>query len=105
MANVATLRGDNPRRQDRGPTWIHTWAALQPTEAERKMEPRVVASNGDEVVVLWSQRGLSPGGERFDGPVLGLYTVHNGKLARAQMFYFDTPASVEFLARAGSRAA
>ena len=82
------------------PTWIHTWAPLQPTAAERSMEPRVVAASGDEVVVLWRQRGLSPSGERFDGPVLALYRVHDGKLARAQMFYYDTPALVEFLARA-----
>lgn len=68
------------------------------------MEPRVIASSGDEVVVLWRQRGLSPDGERFDGPVLGLYRVQDGKLARAQMFYFDTPALVEFLARAGRAA-
>jgi ketosteroid isomerase-like protein len=85
------------------PTWIHTWAPLQPTEAERSMEPRVVASKRDEVVVLWRQRGLSPGGERFDGPVLALYTVRDQRLARAQMFYFDTPELVEFLARAGGR--
>ena len=88
-----------------GPTWIHTWAPLQPTEAERRMEPRVVASSGDEVVVLWRQRGLSPGGEYFDGPVLALYTVQAGKLARAQMFYFDTAAVMEFLEQAGGRAA
>ena len=87
------------------PTWIHTWAPLQPTEAERSMEPRVVAANGDEVVVLWRQRGLSSGGERFDGPVLALYTVRDRRLARAQMFYFDTPALLEFLARASGRAA
>jgi len=65
------------------------------------MEPRVVASSGDEVVVLWRQRGRSPSGERFDGPVLALYTIHDGKLARAQMFYFDTAAVVEFLERGG----
>jgi ketosteroid isomerase-like protein len=45
--------------QTEGPTWIHTWAPLQPTEAERSMEPRVVGSTGDEVVVLWRQRGQS----------------------------------------------
>jgi ketosteroid isomerase-like protein len=56
------------------PTWIHTWAPLQPSEAERSMEPRVVASSGDEVVVLWRQRGRSPSGERFDGPVLAPFT-------------------------------
>lgn len=87
------------------PTWIRTWATLQPTEAERSMEPRVVASKGDEVVVLWRQRSLSPDGERFDGPVLALYKVRDGRLARAQMFHFDTSALVEFLARAGGRAA
>ena len=57
-------------------------------------------------------RKLAPGdffvairGERFDGPVLALYTVRDVRLARAQMFYFDTPALVEFLARASGRAA
>jgi uncharacterized protein len=91
--------GTDPR------TWIHTWAPLQPTETERSMEPRVVGSSGDEVVVLWRQRGRSQSGERFDGPVLALYVVRDGRLARAQMFYFDTPALVEFLERAGGRAA
>jgi ketosteroid isomerase-like protein len=71
--------------QTEGPTWIHTWAPLQPTEAERSMEARVVGLNGDEVVVLWRQRGLSPSGERFDGPVLALYTVRDGRLARADV--------------------
>jgi ketosteroid isomerase-like protein len=87
------------------PSWIHTWAPLQPTEAERRMEPRVVAAQGDEVVVLWHQRGRSRRGEHFDGPVLALYTVHDRKLARAQMFYFDTAAVLEFLQRAGGQAA
>ena len=64
------------------------------------MDPRVVAASDDEVVVLWRQRGISPAGDRFDGPVLGLYQVREGKLARAQMFYFDTAALVSFLANA-----
>jgi ketosteroid isomerase-like protein len=83
------------------PTWEETWDPLQPTEAERRMDPRVVAAGGDEVVVLWRQRGISPAGERFDGPVLGLYRLRAGRLVRAQMFYFDTVALVGFLARAG----
>ncbi len=83
-----------------GPTWGETWALLQPTEAERKMDPRVVAASDDEVVVLWQQRGISAAGERFDGEVLGLYRLRDGKLARAQMFYFDTTAVNNFLARA-----
>ena len=32
-------------------TWLGTWGPLQPTEAERRFDPRVVAVNGDEVVV------------------------------------------------------
>jgi ketosteroid isomerase-like protein len=61
------------------------------------MDPRVVASTEDEVVVLWHQRGLSPSGERFDSEVLGLYSVRDGKFARAQLFYFDTAAVMRFL--------
>lgn len=30
-------------------TWLGTWGPLQPTEEERRMDPRVVATNGDEV--------------------------------------------------------
>jgi hypothetical protein len=30
-------------------------------------------------------------------PVLGLYSVRDGKLARAQMFYVDTVPVLEFL--------
>jgi uncharacterized protein len=84
------------------PTWSQTWDALQPTEAERTMDYRVIAASDDEVVVLWQQRGVAPTGERFDGPVLGLYKVREGKLVRAQMFYFDTAALVSFLEKANS---
>jgi ketosteroid isomerase-like protein len=83
-----------------GPTWGETWALLQPDESQRKMHPRVVAASDDEVVVLWRQRGISPAGEPFDGEVLGLYRFRDAKLARAQMFYFDSAAVKDFLARA-----
>jgi ketosteroid isomerase-like protein len=85
-------------------TWSTTWSPLQPTEAERKMEPRVVAASEDEVVVLWRQRGMTLAGDRCDEEVLGLYHVRGGKLARAQMFYFDTAAVVRFLAQATGQA-
>ena len=39
------------------PSWSQTWIPLQPTEAERRMDPRVVAATEEEVVVLWRQRG------------------------------------------------
>jgi ketosteroid isomerase-like protein len=96
-----TARGPVPS----GPTWGATWSPLQPTEAERRMDPRVVAASEDEVVVLWRQRGVTPAGARFDGEVLGLYQVRGGKLARAQMFYFDTAPLVTFLAMAKGHAA
>lgn len=81
-------------------TWLGTWGPLQPTESERRMDPRVLAANGSEVTVAYSQRGLSPSGDRFEGPVLGLYEIRDGKFARAQMFHFDTAAILEFLERA-----
>ena len=84
-------------------TW-RTWEPLQPGETERRMDPRVVAASEDEGVVLWRQRGVSPSGERFEGEALGLYQVREGKLARAQMFYFDTAAVASFLMKASEQA-
>jgi ketosteroid isomerase-like protein len=60
--------------------WAETWVPLQPTEAEQRMDPRIVAATEWEVVVLWQQRGLSPAGERLDTPVLGLYQVRDARL-------------------------
>jgi uncharacterized protein len=90
-----TSRGLKPS----GPTWFETWDTLQPTEAERRMDPRVVAASEEEVVVLWRQRGVGPAGDRIDTPVLGLYQLRDEKLIRAQMFYFDTAAALSFLAK------
>jgi len=77
--------------------WAATWHPLQPTPAERAMSPRVVASNGEDVVVEYRQRGVTPGGERFDAPVLAAYKVRDRRLVRAQMFHYDTVAVVNFL--------
>jgi ketosteroid isomerase-like protein len=95
-----TFRGATRRSRD---TWGSTWTPLQPTPTERRMDPRVVGVNGDEVAILYHQRGVSPNGERFDGEVLGLYELLDFKLARAQMFYFDEAAACRFLARASRR--
>jgi len=84
-----------------GGTWAQTWLPLQPTWAEQRMDPRVVAASEHEVVVLWQQRGARSTGERLETPVLGLYEVRDQKLARAQMFYFDPVAVADFLVRAG----
>jgi ketosteroid isomerase-like protein len=94
------------RRLETAPqeTWLGTWGPLQPTERERRMDPRVVTESGNEVVVAYRQRALSPHGERFEAPVLALYQVRDGRFARAQMFHFDTAAILEFLERAGNGA-
>jgi ketosteroid isomerase-like protein len=84
--------------------WAETWDPVQ-NEAERKMDPRVVAANDDEVVVLYRQRAVDPAGHRLDAPVVGLYRVRDEKLRRAQMFHFDTAAIVRFLDRAEHAAA
>jgi uncharacterized protein len=82
-----------------GPAWAKTWDPVQ-TQAERKMDPQVIAANDQDVVVLYRQRAVNNAGERFDNPVLGLYRVRDGKLQRAQMFHFDTAAILDFLIRA-----
>jgi uncharacterized protein len=94
--------GGSPRgvRDRAGPSWSEVWAPLQLTETERRMDPRVVAATENEVVVQWHQRAISPSGERFDGEVLGVYAVRDGKFARAQMFCFDAIAVHRFLAAA-----
>lgn len=94
-SGIAALQ--NPSRT----TWDQIWDPLQPTRQERRMDPRVVAATGQEVVVLWHQRGLKSTGERLDMEALGLYEVRDGKFARAQMFYFDTAAVLSFIQEPG----
>ena len=94
--------GISPLQPAAGPSWAETWIPLQPTKAEQRMDPRIVAASDDEVVVLWHQRGISSAGERSDTPVLALYLLRDGKLARAQMFYFDSAELAGFLARANA---
>ncbi len=80
--------------------WSATWNPLQPTAADRKMDPRVIGADDHQVVIFYHQRGVSPSGERFDGEVIGLYELRDFKLSRGQMFYFDEAALTQFLQRA-----
>ena len=89
-------RAHGPRRVG----FEEAWDPYQPSEAERRLDPRVVAAHGAEVVVLWQQRGVDGAGNRFESPVVGLYEVRDGKLVRAQMFYFDPVGAAGFLANA-----
>src|SRR3989442_3525529 len=63
--------------------WAQTWIPLQPREAERRMDPRILAATEDEVVVLWRQRRVSWARDPVDGPLFGLYQSLASKLARA----------------------
>ncbi|HEX3795632.1 MAG TPA: nuclear transport factor 2 family protein [Acidimicrobiales bacterium] len=83
-----------------GPTWQSVWLPLQPTADDRAMDLRVISSRGNEVVVVYRQRGRDINGNRYEGEVIGLYEVSNGTLCRAQMFYYDTDALLEFLKQA-----
>jgi ketosteroid isomerase-like protein len=103
MRGKASIREQLESRP--GESWIGTWGPLQPTPAERSMDPRVLAVSGAEVTVAYRQRAVSRDGEQFDSPVIGLYEVRDGKVARAQMFHYDTAAIVAFLDRAGRVAA
>jgi hypothetical protein len=57
-----------------------------------------VLADNENVVVLWYQRAVGHDGRRLDTPVLDLCHVRDGRLARAQMFYFDTAGVVRFAA-------
>src|SRR5262249_27027054 len=86
-----TYRGRGRRN---GADWNTTWIPLQPTPAERRMDPQVIVADDHHVVILYHQRGVTPSGERFDGEVIGLYELRDFRLARAQMFHFDEAACV-----------
>lgn len=94
-----TSRGEAQRPAN---TWSSIWNPLQPTAAERKMDPRVIGADDHEVAILYHQRGVSPSGERVDCEVIGLYELRDFKLSRAQMFYFDEAATSRFLGRAAA---
>jgi ketosteroid isomerase-like protein len=83
--------------------WSATWNPLQPTAAERKMDPQVIGADDRQVVILYHQRGVSPSGERFDGEVIGLYDMRDFKLSHAQMFYFDESSTCSVLAAGCTR--
>ena len=95
-------RGKAEAREEsrREETWIGTWARCSrrpPNAGWTRGWWRATAAR------WWSSTAiapLSPAGERIDFPVLALYGVRDGKLARAQMFHYDTAALVRFLDRA-----
>ena len=64
---------------------------------ERAISPQVVATAGNAIVVRWHQRGRNAAGDTIDTPVLSSYTIEDGRLRHAEMFYFDLLAVDLFL--------
>ena len=65
-------------------SWEEVSEPFQPLSevTTRKMNPRIIASSGKLVAVLWHQRGVNRHGERLNCEVLGLYQVRDGLLYR-----------------------
>ena len=77
------------------------WEPLQQTEHERRMDPTVVATAGDTVVVRYVTRGADAAGRRFETPALARYRARDGRLVEAQMYYWDLIGLKEFIKSAG----
>jgi ketosteroid isomerase-like protein len=77
------------------------WLPLQQTDEQRRMEPTVVATASDTVVVQYVARGADAAGRRFETPVLARYRARGGRLVEAQMYYWDLIGLQEFIKSAG----
>jgi ketosteroid isomerase-like protein len=88
---------------DMNTAFTDAWDPLQPTEEARRIHPRVVASNDEEVVVQYHQRGIDQSGRSCDSEVLAIYRVENDKVTRLQMFYFDPEKVADFLKAAAGQ--
>lgn len=73
------------------------WGPLQPDDATRRMDPRVVASNDDLVVIEYMWRARRPDGTRFETETLAKYRIADGRLIEARMFYYDLTGLIEFI--------
>lgn len=71
------------------------WDTLRPPD-EQSLEPQFFAA-GDQVVVLWRQRGSTRGGECLDMPAVSVYRMEDGRIVDSRMFNFDTVAVSAFL--------
>jgi ketosteroid isomerase-like protein len=77
-----------------------TWAPFQEPEI-RRLDAEVLDA-GENVIVLWRQRGRTPDGTRaIDLPAVSVYQMRDGKITDSRMFQQDTAAIAQFLAEAG----
>src|SRR5829696_8489776 len=71
------------------------WLPVQTTPETRRLDPEILASRDDEVLVHYHQRGAHESGT-CDAEVIGRYAIRDGKVARLQMFYFDPDGVARF---------
>lgn len=76
------------------------WVPLQPTEAERRMDPIVVCASGNDVIVRYVWKGRDSVGRSIAADTLAHYEVRDGKLARAKMYHYDLTGLLDFLSAA-----
>jgi ketosteroid isomerase-like protein len=77
--------------------FAEVWVPLQPTEVDRRMDPQVVAAQGENVVVRYIWRGRDGEGRTIAADTLAHYQVRDGKLASARMYHFDLTGLLHFL--------
>jgi hypothetical protein len=78
--------------------FVRTWMPLRPTEEIRRMDARVVATGQDgRVIVHYMWRCMDGAGHRFETETLADYQLRDGRLWRAQMFYYDLRGLIAFL--------
>lgn len=81
------------RRHAQG--YLKHWDGFQ-QPADRQLDPEFFSA-GDQVAVLWRQRGHH-GDRRFDMPAVSVYRLAGGKITDSRMFHYDAAAVASFLA-------
>ena len=82
-------------------SWEQVWNPLQPTERERRMDPRLVAATDREVVVLYRQRGCGQTESGWTWKPWACTRCGMASLPERRCFYFDTTAVLHFLREPG----
>lgn len=78
------------------------WSPLQPDAETRRLDPRILAVDGDEVIAEYTWRGRGANGSTFSTRTLARYEVRDGRLVDARMFHFDLLGLVSFIEDARS---
>ena len=81
-------------------TFAAVWSPLQPDEASRKMDARIVAVEGETVVAHYIWRARDGENRTLETPVLAVYRVKSGKLVDSRMFHYDLPGVIAFIENA-----